>query len=48
VGIAERLRVQQLCMPADLRCRMQAGARVIEIDLPVLVQPPVLGCAQRV
>ena len=46
--IAERLRVQQLRVPTHLRRGVQTGAGVIQIDLRVLVQPPVLGRAQRV
>ena len=46
--IAEGLRVQQLGVLAHLRCGVQAGAGVVQIDVPVRVQSSVLGRAQRV
>ena len=38
MGIAKRLRVQQVAVLTDLRRGMQSGTRVVEIDVPVLVQ----------
>ena len=46
--IAEGLRIQEIGVLPHLRRRMQARAGVIQIDVAVFVQPPVLGGAERV
>ena len=46
--IAERLCVQEVCVLAHLRRGMQASACVVEVDVAVLVQSPVLDGAKRV
>ena len=46
--IAESLGVQQVRVLAHLRRRMQTSACVVEIDVTVLVQSPVLEGTKRV
>src|SRR5512134_2124107 len=46
--IAEGLRVQQVRVLTHLRRAMQAGAGVVQVNLSVRIQPPVLSRAQRV
>ena len=48
MGIAEHLAVQQRFVLTDLRCGVQTAARVIELDVPLGIEPAVLGRAQRI
>jgi hypothetical protein len=42
------MRVQQLGMPADLGFCIEAAARVIEIHVPLVIEPPVLGSTEPI
>ena len=47
-GLPRTLLVQQRCMLADLRFGVESAARVVEIDVALRVQAPVLRGTQRV
>ena len=48
MGITEDALSQQLGMLADLRQRIQASTRVVQIDVPLSVETSVLGRAEPI
>ena len=46
--IAKDVRAQQLHMRAHLGLGVDAAAGVVQVDVPLAIQPPILGCAQVV
>ena len=46
--VAEHVRVENVRVFADLRRGMQAAAGVVEVDMPLGIEPPVLDATQGV